>query len=486
MKVHRPLSLSQRLMLLLGLVSLVYWIVVATLTTRDNIDRLNELYDVHLARTAKAFLQLIDPDPDAVQTTTLVLKPSDIDQLLNGTPASLEPAGDTHLPFTPVNSDANHAATQRLQYGSHLHFQLWRESGELLAVSNDAARQLFTQQLGYSNSVDAQGQAWRHYSFHDAAHQVRVVVSEPSAFRQALVRHILLDATLPLLLGLPVLLGLLWLSIRKGLHPLDNLRAEIARRQSDNLTLLPVEHTPTEAKPIVLALNELLQRLAHTLEQERRFTDDAAHQLRTPLAAIQAQLYAVRHLPDAQQRAQATERLQASVARAIRLVNQMLALARLDPEQPPPDFSEVHLEEIAETVCADLACAALGRDQTLELSVPPGLPALQGNADMLSMLLTNLVDNAVHYTPNGGQIRVQLTHDGAAVTLEVSDDGPGIAPHERAHVLERFYRVAAQSEPGTGLGLAICQRIAELHRTQLVLGQGLHGQGLGVRVCFPL
>lgn len=471
-------------MLLLGLVSLLYWAVVATLTTRDNIDRLNELYDVHLARTAKAFLQLIDPDPESVQTAALVLKPTEIDQLLNGTPASMEPAGDTHLPFTSVNSDDNHAATQRLQYGSHLHYQLWRESGELIAMSNDAPRQLLTRQLGYSNSVDAQGQAWRHYSFHDATHQARVVVSEPSAFRQTLVRHILLDATLPLLTGLPILLGLLWLSIRRGLRPLDDLRAEIARRQSDNLALLPVEHTPTEAKPIVLALNGLLQRLAHTLEQERRFTDDAAHQLRTPLAAIQAQLYAVRHLQDAPQRAQATERLQASVARAIRLVNQMLALARLDPEQPPPDFSEVHLEEIAEAVCADLATAALGRDQTLELSAQPGLPALQGNADMLSMLLTNLVDNAVHYTPKGGQIRVQLQHDGAVVTLTVSDDGPGIAPQERAHVLERFYRVAAQSEPGTGLGLAICQRIAELHHTQLVLGPGLHGQGLSVQVRF--
>jgi len=476
------LSLSQRLMLLLGLVSLLYWAVVATLTTRDNIDRLNELYDVHLARTAKAFLQLIDPDPEMVQTTTLVLQPSEIDQLLNGTPALLEPAGDTHLPFTPINSDDNHEATHRLQYGSHLHYQLWRESGALMAMSVDAPRQLLTQQLGYSNSVDDQGQAWRHYSFHDATHQTRVVVSEPSAFRQALVRHILLDATLPLLTGLPVLLGLLWLSIRSGLRPLDDLRAEIARRQSDNLALLPVAHTPTEAKPIVLALNELLQRLAHTLEQERRFTDDAAHQLRTPLAAIQAQLYAVRHVQDIDQRNEATQRLQTSVARAIRLVNQMLALARMDPEQPPPDFSEVHLDEIAETVCAELAALALERDQTLELSVQPGLPALRGNADMLSMLLANLVDNAVHYTPKGGQIRVQLQRDGAAVTLNVSDDGPGIAPEERAHVMERFYRVAAQSEPGTGLGLAICQRIAELHHTQLVLGQGLHGQGLSVQV----
>jgi len=247
---------------------------------------------------------------------------------------------------------------------------------------------------------------------------------------------------------------------------------------------LPVDRTPPDAKPIVLALNGLLQRLSHTLEQERRFTDDAAHQLRTPLAAIQAQLYAVRHQQDASKRAEATQRLHNSVSRAIRLVNQMLALARMDPEQPPPDFSEVRLDDIAETVCADLATAALQRDQTLELSAQPGLPPLRGNADMLTMLLSNLVDNAIHYTPRGGQIRVQLRHDGAAVTLAVSDNGPGIAPTERGRVLERFYRVASQSEPGTGLGLAICQRIAELHHTRLELGDGLHGQGLSVKVRF--
>jgi len=473
-------------MLLLALVSVAYWVVIATLTSRDNIDRLNELYDVHLARTAKAFLQLIDPDPEAVQTTTLVLKPTEIDLLLNGTPASLEPVGTTHLPYTPVGSQDNHAATQRLQYGTHLHYQLWRESGNLLAMSAGAPSTLMTQQLGYSDSIDAQGQTWRHYSFHDAAHQARVVVSEPSAFRQALVRHIVVDATLPLALGLPILLGLLWLSIRRGLRPLADLGAEIARRQSDTLTLLPVEQTPTEAKPIVLALNGLLQRLAHTLEQERRFTDDAAHQLRTPLAAIQAQLYAVRHLQDPQQRGEATHRLQDSVARAIRLVNQMLALARLDPEQPAPNFTEVSFGDIAESVCADLAPAALQRDQTLELSVQPGLSSLRGNPDMLSMLLTNLVDNAIHYTPRGGQIRVQAEQDGAAVALLVSDNGPGIAAHERSRVFERFYRVAAQSEPGTGLGLAICRRIAELHHTQLELGDGLHGQGLSVCVRFAL
>jgi len=484
MSARRPRSLSWRLMLALCSVSLVYWATIATLTTLDNIDRLNQLYDVHLARTAKAFLQLVDPDPEAVQAPMLVLKQSEIELLLNSTPESMQPATDTPLAFQPVKTDDNHAATGRLQYGAHLHYQMWREQGSLLVRSAEAPNALITTQLGYSDSADDQGLAWRHFSFHDATHQVRVIVSEPHAFRQNLVRHIVLDATIPLLIGLPILLALLWLSIRRGLLPLETLRSEIARRQSDNLSLLAVEQRPIEVQPIVRALNALLQRLGDTLAQERRFTDDAAHQLRTPLAAIQAQTYALRHLDDPVQRSQATAQLQASVARAIRLVNQMLTLARLDPEQPQADFALVQLDDIAETVCAELASAALQRDQTLELSAQSGLPPVRGNADMLSMLLSNLVDNAIHYTPAGGQIRVTLDLQASGVRLQVCDDGPGIAEHERDKVLERFYRVASQSEPGTGLGLAICQRIAELHHTRLVLGTGLHEKGLSVTALF--
>lgn len=478
---RQPMSLSQRLMLLLGLVSLLYWIAIAGLTSANNISQLNELYDVHLARSAKAFLQLIDPDPEAVPGPVIVLGSDDIEQLLVGDAGPVNPAdaqGDAQNP--------NAQALNRLAHGTHLRYQLWRLDGTLLAYSKNAPLQVMTTQLGYSDGVDGRGQAWRHYSFHDPAHQVKVIVSEPHEFRQHLVRHLVLDAATPLALGLPVLLLLLWLSIQRGLMPLGLLQREISLRQADNLQLVSTERTPREIKPIVHALNALLQRVGHTLEQERQFTNDAAHQLRTPLAAIQAQLYAVRHLSDREQRERATDQLQASVSRAIRLVNQMLSLARLDPEQPQPDHVSVSLDALAETVCAELAPIALQRDQTLELSAQPGLPPIHGNADMLSMLLSNLIDNAIHYTQRGGQIRVQLQSQAAGVRLSVSDDGPGIAMQERERVLERFYRVAAQSAPGTGLGLAICQRIAELHHTRLTLGDGLHGQGLSITVVFAL
>lgn len=485
MILSKKISLSQRLLIALGLASLLYWAAIAVLTTRDNIDRVDELYDVHLARTAKAFLHLMDPDDDALHALPSALTSAEIEQLFSG---------GTDLPDRPENtapmgnkSDLNNSPgdARRMQYGNHLRYQLWHDDGRLLLRSTNALTTVPTDILGFSDSIDPDGTLWHHYSFHDRNHGVRVIVSEPHDFRQNLVRHMVMGAAAPLVLGLPVLFALLWLSIRRGLRPLDELRHEIAKRQADNLTLLTEDAIPAEVKPMVSALNALLRRMADTLEQERRFTDDAAHQLRTPLAAIQAQLYTTRHVDDPAQRTLAMDQLQAGVARAIRLVNQMLALARLDPQQTRPEFRPVALGPIAETVCAELASKALQRDQTLELSVPPDLLPLMGNADMVSMLLSNLVDNAIQYTSNGGHITVAIEPVAQGVQLQVSDNGPGIAPEQHQRVFERFYRIANQDQPGTGLGLSICQRIAELHHGHIVLSGGLDGRGLTVSVNFP-
>jgi len=174
--------------------------------------------------------------------------------------------------------------------------------------------------------------------------------------------------------------------------------------------------------------------------------------------------------------------MQHSVERGIRLVNQLLTLARLGPGQALPDFQSLHIDPIAETICAELAPLALQREQNLELLAEPDLPPVSGNADMLAMLLANLVDNAIQYTPHGGNIVIRLEADGTGVQLAVSDDGPGIAPDQRQRVLERFYRIAEQSQAGTGLGLAICKRVADLHQAPLTLSGGIGGQGLTVRV----
>jgi two-component system sensor histidine kinase QseC len=240
---------------------------------------------------------------------------------------------------------------------------------------------------------------------------------------------------------------------------------------------------PNEVRPLVVALNNLLARVGNSLEGERRFTANAAHELRTPLATIQAQAYLVRTAESEAERQDAVAQLQRGIARAIRLVGQMLTMARLDPQQALPEVQPMDLKAVAESVCADLAPLALQRQQTLELHAESGLQ-LQGNADMVSMLLSNLVDNAMRYTQEGGHIQVIVNGEGKTICVRVQDDGPGIPHHLREQVFERFYRVANAEQAGTGLGLAICQRIAELHGATIRLQAGANEVGTCAMVCI--
>ncbi|MDP1528706.1 sensor histidine kinase [Rhodoferax sp.] len=487
------ITLSHRLLVALGVVSFLFWAVMTTLSTRDNITQVNELYDVHLAHTAKAFLQMMDPDHNEEFFPT-TMSSAAIDRLFNSWPELPNRASIFKNPAAPpenvssappgpkVQPDIRPPGSRKTQYGSSLRYQLWRDDGHLLFRSDNAPLDRMTKTMGYSDNADEQGKGWRNYHVHDTSHGVKIIVSEPHDFRAKLVRNMVIAAATPLALGLPVLFLLLWFSIRKGLHPLATLSQEISKRQPNNLTLIDARSVPDEVQPIVTALNDLLTRMGQTLDHERRFTDDAAHQLRTPLAAIQAQLYVARHTQAEAPRQLALEQMQHSVERGIRLVNQLLTLARLDPKQARPEFQSLRLEKIAETICAELAPLALQREQSLELVAEPDLPPVSGNADMLAMLLSNLVDNAIHYTPRGGNILIDLQADGSGVQLSVCDDGPGIAPGQRHQVFERFYRIAEQSQPGTGLGLAICKRVADLHHASLTLADGLTGRGLCVRL----
>ncbi len=486
----RALSLSQRLLLGLILVSFGYSAVIAWFTVRDSVDEVYELFDVHLAQTALALLRVTDPDDrDPVMIPNRVDAPAlgEIFQRWPDLPQRLANKGPAFAPAAasaPVVAGSIH--TMHAAYEKNLRYQVWSGNGSLLLRSANAPDLPMTPLDGYSESTDAQGRVWRHFGVWDMHHDFRILVSEAHDLRTGLVRNIALHVASPLALGLPVLVLLLWFSIHRGLNPLSVLTRHIGTREAQNLMPLDTLDAPLEVRPMVQALNELLARMTQTLEGERRFTANAAHELRTPLAAIQAQLYVARGAQGETERAAALEQLQRGVERAIRLVGQMLTLARLDPEQPLPDPHVVSLAEVAQSVCAELAPLALQRHQTLALDVKGELPALSGNADLLSMLLCNLADNAIRYTPNGGHIDVVLRCDPVGLWLEVIDDGPGIAPTLRERVFDRFYRIATQDQPGTGLGLAICRRVAELHAAQITLSDGPNGKGLAARVLLPL
>lgn len=297
-----------------------------------------------------------------------------------------------------------------------------------------------------------------------------------------LTDHLLKTMLVSLLFGLPLLGGWLWFATWRGLKPLDAVAAEIAQRAPERLDPVVPVAAPREVRPLLEALNALFARVDQAMQNERAFTADAAHELRTPLAAISAQAQVAARARDAVERDHALAQLSVSARRASHLVEQLLTLARLDPARPL-EMGQVRLDLLAAEACADHGAAALEKNITLELDAPQPV-GVEGNEAMLRILLRNLVDNAIRYTPAGGKVEVGVTARQGVARLTVSDDGPGIPADKRAEALRRLHRLAGQEIEGSGLGLSIVARIAELHHAQLELRDGIGQPGLTVQVTF--
>ena len=327
------------------------------------------------------------------------------------------------------------------------------------------------------------GADWRVYSM--AAGPRVIQVGQPMRLRRELAAGSALRVVLPLVALIPLLLAIAWVTVGYGLAPLTGLAGAVRGRGAHSLDPLPAAGLPDELAPLAAALNDLLARLARALAQQREFTADAAHELRTPLAAIRLQAQLVERAGTEAERAEAMGDLRAGIARATRLIDQLLTLARLDPEAGERPFERCDLRRLLAEVVAEAADAALERG--VALAAEDGAPAeITGYPAALRTLAGNLVHNAVRYTPEGGRVRAAVRRESDAVVLEVTDDGPGIAPDERARVTDRFYRVPGHATGGSGLGLAIVRKIAELHRARLVLEDGPGGKGLRAGVRFPL
>lgn len=288
----------------------------------------------------------------------------------------------------------------------------------------------------------------------------------------------------PLAAALPALALAIWLGVGAGLRPLRELRAQLARRGAADLSPLDAASAPQEIEPLVAELNRLFARIGETMGRERRLTADAAHELRTPLAVLSTQAQVARRASSAAARDEALDALVAGAARAARLIEQMLTLARLEAGQPAERAQRVTLRELARQALAEAAPRAI--EKNLDIALEEGPPGeIEGHPALLAVLLRNLVDNAVRYTPAGGRVRVAVRETQSAVELEVSDNGPGVPPGELARLGERFHRLAPAGESGSGLGLSIVQRIAELHRGRVRFAPGPGAAGLSVGVQFP-
>lgn len=406
--------------------------------------------------------------------------------------AQLAQVGQTLIVLARAGGDDDIA--EELEHSGHHYqtrvvFQVWHEGAEadephlLLRSAGIGREPLPVAAEGFSYARLADGQ-YRFYGAADPQTEVRVVVGQSLAIRRELVRGIAWNNAWPFLLVLPVWALAIAGLVHRTLAPVRGLAADVAARGAANLEPVSAPAVPDELRPLLEALNGLMARLASAMDNERRFTGDAAHELRTPMAALRAQLDALRLAPDAAARDEAIAQARAGLERMARLVTQLLTLARLEGVATQPG-EPLDLAELAREVCGEWGEAAVAKD--IDLSLEAEAAPLSGEPDGLRILLRNLLDNALGYTPAGGRVEVSVAGAGASTgpVLRVVDNGPGIPAERRQELGRRFHRLQAQGPDGAGLGLSIVLRIAESYGAQVVFGAGLEGQGLGVEVRFP-
>ena len=326
-----------------------------------------------------------------------------------------------------------------------------------------------------------QGRSFRIYTGRNARWVLRVFETKrsDSDFLQYNGR-----ALLPyLLLASPFVLLAVWLSVRHGLRPLQQLASRIAQRGQDDLQSVGFNARHRELKPLEQSLDHLFAQLRQKVERERAFVQDAAHEIRTPLAVINAQAHVMARSQSEAERTQAQAHLEQAIARTSHLAQQLLNLAALDDAQRPAP-RELDVAQWLRAVLAQAAPAAMARQIELSLDAPDSLPA-RLDLPALESIAHNLIDNAVRYTPPGGNVAVVLRCDGAMLHLAVQDDGPGIAASEHARVFERFYRGLGHAANGSGLGLAIVRQAVLRMGGQVHVGEGLGGRGVGFFISIP-
>jgi signal transduction histidine kinase len=356
--------------------------------------------------------------------------------------------------------------------------QVWDPSGGIVYLSNRSFA-LPPAREGFRN-VTVQGEPWRSFTLPLADKTIQVAA--PLSLREDRASTMALRILAPLLASIPLFGVLIWVLVGRELKPLERIAAAIRRRAPGSLAPLPEAGVPDEARPMVTELNGLLQRLAEAMDAQRRFVGDAAHELRSPLTALQLQIGLVSRAEDPAARREALEALDAGVRRATRLVEQLLTLERLGAEARPP-AARVALAEIVGETVAELEPLAEAKRVQLRLG-EMGAVGVTGHEAALRTLVRCLGDNAVRYTPPNGEVSFAVRSEQSRALLEVSDSGPGIPAAERPRVFDRFYRVPGSSAEGSGLGLSIAKRIADAHGATIELGDA-PGGGLRVCVRFP-
>ena len=435
------MSLQRRLLVFLLLCAPVVWGVALIVSASRARHEVNELYDTEIIRLARQ-----------VQATLPGLG-------VSGAVLS-----------EPVPSGG--AADMR-----DLAIAVWNGEGKLLLSDREGVQ--LPRRADAAGFVDLTlgSDAWRVYYLQSARGTWLVAAGQRVYERDELVKDLVSSQLLPWLLVLPVLLLAMAWAVRQALAPVRTLTADLQRRGADDLQKVPTALIPVELGPLFAAMNGLFARIESTLARERRFTADAAHELRTPLAVLRAQWDVLSRSREEGERSRAFAKLGAGLDRMDRMVEQLLALSRVDAAERPAQGEPVEWKQVVERVVSDLLPLAERRRIELACDWPAeGAPAfaLRGDADLLTLLLRNLVDNAVRYAPEGSEVTLRFSAEG----LDVENAGPPLPAETLAHLGERFHRAAGQVESGSGLGISIAQRIAALHGLELRYRARSDGSGV--------
>ncbi|MFI4919538.1 MAG: ATP-binding protein, partial [Legionellales bacterium] len=371
-------------------------------------------------------------------------------------------------------------------YFDKFNFQVWSNGGQLLLHSSTAPKVPLAEADGFSDKNIA-NQDWRVFTAYNAKAGTQTVLAEQYDARNELGHRIAQDDLYIMLLTFPLSGLLIWIIIGRGLDSLDKVAEEVSNRAPSYLEPVDLKVIPKEIKPVIDELNKLFFRLKEGFEREKRFAADAAHELRTPLAALKTQAQVALNSNNIDEKNQALQKLIISVNRSTHIVQQLLTISRLVPEAISfHDEDEVNLVKLVREILAPLAPSAMDKQIELEFEKDEQLPNIQGNSTALGILIRNLVDNAIRYSNENGHILVSLIRKNSEIVLEVMDNGPGVPPELQARVFERFFRVLGNKSTGSGLGLAIVQQICELHDARVEIDTPKTGSGFIVRVYLPI
>jgi len=359
--------------------------------------------------------------------------------------------------------------------------QIWRD-GVLEYTSHPAIR-FELQTIDGFGQIPFNERDWRFYRLdHD---RNIIQIAQDLHKRHGVVAEIFHVLLVPIFIQYLLLGILIWFLVGYGLKPLARISGLIEKRTAAFLEPLPDDHAPVEIKSLVNALNDLLMRLKQALDSHRRFTSDAAHELRTPLTAVRLQLDILKRAQDAQEKDEAISTLEKGVSRSIRLVQQLLELARQEPGNMPHVWASVNLGDVIAEVIEQLTSLARQKHISVQTEIGEDL-VLQGNAPQLAVMIGNLVNNAILYTPEHGRVLLTGKRENGHIVLDVADNGIGIPEKDRARIFDRFYRVAGMAATGSGLGLSIVTTIALAHGIDISLRDGLDGKGVTIRLMASL